>query len=139
MHVEGRERKCRLVAGVEWKENGFSACYPVSVPLALKWEEELFVQGSSHTAWLCFSSVMKQTRGLCAAHQSSDSRTSLNRSCLCFQRKARFDYVKECLTVLSNVVLGVEKSVTSCYMGLFCANTTGNSRVLLCVLIPETQ
>lgn len=43
----------------ELKENGFSARYPLSVPLAFKWEEELFVQGSNHPAWLYFSSVLE--------------------------------------------------------------------------------
>lgn len=73
----------------ELKENGFSAHYPLSVPLAFKWEEELFVQGSSHPVWLRLSSVLEQSRGLCAAHQSSDSRTSLNTVMLMLQKKAK--------------------------------------------------
>lgn len=73
----------------ELKEKGFSARYPSSVPLAFKWKRSCLFRAAV-TLRGCASAVsLNHIRGLCAAHQSSDSRTSLNTVMLVLQKKAR--------------------------------------------------
>lgn len=133
VHVKGRERKCRIVTGVNWKKTALQRInvWTVLLPCTVSGGKRSFL---FRAASLCFSSVLEPDQSFMRCTPIIWFKDYVKHGHVYASEESQgLTVSRNVLTGLSYVVVGVEKKVFHLLLcgTFFCANTRQNSRVLL--------